>query len=124
MLSLVFIIGAIIILAAGTIAFLTISFLNSTYGYPYSERAKAVAASGAYDAFLRLDRNKDFSSTGYAVPVGNDTASVVIAQDSPSVGLVTITSSATVFSRQRRVRAIVSRDASSSMISLVSWDRS
>lgn len=123
MLSLVFVIGAIIVIAGMTLSFLAISFLNSTYGYQISERAKAVAASGAYDALLRLDRNKDASSAGYSIAVGGDSATVSITQDAPSVGLVTVTSLSTIFLRQRRVRAVISRNATSGLVSLISWDQ-
>ncbi len=122
-LSLVFVIGAIIVLAAITLAFLAISFINSTYGLQIAERAKAAAASGVYDALMRLDRDKDLSSVGYSVSVGNDSATVSVSQDSPSAGLVTIISISTIYSRQKRMRVVVSRDSTSSLTSAVSWDQ-
>jgi hypothetical protein len=122
-LSLVFLIGAIIVLAGVALAFLVISFINSTYGYQIAERAKAAAASGVYDALLRLDRNKDLASSGYSVPVGADSAVVSVVQGAPSAGLVTVTSVSTILLRQRRIRAVVSRDSISGFISVVSWDR-
>ncbi|MBI4087547.1 MAG: hypothetical protein HY434_01830 [Candidatus Liptonbacteria bacterium] len=121
-LSLVFLIGGIIVLAGLTLAFLANSFLNSTYGFAISERAKAVAASGAYDALMRLARNKDLSTSGYSLSVGSDSATVSVTQDSPATGLVIVTSISTISNRERRVRAVVSRDATSSLIATVSWD--
>ena len=122
-LSLVFLIGAIIILAGVTLAFLALSYLNSTYGYQAAERAKAVAASGVSDALLRLNRNKDLSSSGYAVSLGADSATVTVTQDAPSAGLVTVTSVATILFRQRRIRTVASRNATSGLTPVVSWDQ-
>lgn len=122
-LSLVFLIGGIIVLAGITLAFLTSSFLNSTYGFRISERARALAASGVYDALLRLARNKDLQAASYTISVGSDSATVSVAQDSPATGLVTITSTSIISNRQKRIRAIVSRNATSSELYLVSWDQ-
>ncbi len=122
-LSLVFLIGGIIVLAGITLAFLANSFLNSTYGFAISERAKALAASGVYDALLRLARNKDLSTIGYDISAGSYSATVSITQGPPSTGLVTITSTSVISGREKRIRAVVSRDATSSLISVVSWDQ-
>lgn len=122
-LSLVFLIGGIIVLAGITLAFLTSSFLNSTHGFRISERARALAASGVYDALLRLARNKDLQAASYTISAGNDSATVSVTQDSPATGLVTITSTSIISNRQKRIRAIVSRNATSSELYLVSWDQ-
>lgn len=123
-LSLILLIGGIIVLAGLNLAFLAVSFLNSSYGFQAAEKAQAVAASGAYDGLMQLARNKDFSSAGYAVAVGSDSATVVVNKDQPAVGQTTIVSTATVSNRQRKVMAVMSRNTTTSQITLVSWRQS
>ncbi len=120
-LSLVFLIGIIIISIGATLAFLATSFLNSGFGVQTANRALALASAGVEDALIKLTRNKDFSAPAYSVPVGNDSASVTVAQNVPVSGQATIVSSATVFSRQRKIQVIVSIDSRTSKISVISW---
>ncbi len=87
--------GGLIVLMALTLVFLSQSFLTSSYGFQSSERAKAVAASGVYDAMLRLTRNKDLSES-YSMPLGSYSASITVTQDTPGSGFVTIVSTSTV----------------------------
>lgn len=121
-LSLIFLMGGIMVMVGLTLAFIATSFVNSAYGFQASQRAQAVASSGIYDALMRLARDKDFSDADYSVPLGDDSASVTVTQDSPVVGQATIVSIATVSRRKRQVRAVVSRNASTSRIVVVSWD--
>ena len=82
----------------------------------------SLASAGAEDALMRLARNKDFSSvSSYSVPVGSDSASVTVNQNSPVAGQAKIVSSATVFFQQRKLQVIVSVDSTTGQISLVSW---
>lgn len=118
-LSLVFLIGGIIVLIGLTVAFFATSFINVASGFQAAERAKFTAASGAYDALMRLARAKDLSGS-YIVPVGGLSAAVTITQF-PSAGSVEIISAATVSNRDRKVRAVVSRNATSGEMSLFSW---
>lgn len=119
-LSVVFLIGGIIVLTAMTITFLSASFLGSSYGFQMAQQAQAVAASGVFDAMMRLDRNKDLS-TSYSLPLNNYSASVTITQDSPAAGLVKIVSASTVVNRNYKIQAVVSRNASNGLIGIVSW---
>jgi len=114
-----------VVLVALTLAFLATSFVNSTYGFEIGERAKAVAAAGAYDALIRLERNKDLSPSGgsYNLPLGSDSATVSVTQSSPTSGQVTIVSTATIVGRTRSVRAVVSRDSNTGQITLTSWQQ-
>ena len=118
--SLVFIIGGIVVIIGMTLAFLATSFINAAYGFREAQRAEAVAASGAYDAILRLTRNKDLSGV-YALPIDGLSASVTVSPDVPSAGFVTIVSNSSVSGRFRSVESVVSRDAVSGQISLISW---
>ncbi len=120
-LALVLIIGGTIVTVSLTLAILTTSFVNSAYGFSVSERAEAVASSGAADALVRLLRNKDFSSPGgYSVNVGSDSAWVTVSNGSPIAGEVTIISKATASTRQRTTTVIAARSSTSSLITVVS----
>ncbi|MDO8664875.1 MAG: hypothetical protein Q7K44_05045 [Candidatus Liptonbacteria bacterium] len=121
-LSFVFLIGVIVLSIGVAVAFLANSFLNSGYGYQAANRAMAVASAGAEDALMRLARNKDFSSvSSYSVPVGSDSASVTVNQNSPAAGQAKIVSNATVFFQQRKIQAVVSIDSTTGQVSLISW---
>ncbi|MBI2888636.1 MAG: hypothetical protein HYY10_01805 [Candidatus Liptonbacteria bacterium] len=121
-LSFVFLVGSIVILIGVTLGFLASSFVNSTYGFTAAQRALSIADAGARDAYLRLLRNKDLSSpSGYAVPLESDSAQVTVTQDSPTTGLVTVVSVATISFHTRKVQFIASVTTSTGQISLVSW---
>lgn len=120
MLPLVFLIGGVTVLIGFTLAFLAHVFVVNSFGFQISERAKAVAASGVYDALLRLDRNKDLSGS-YTLPLDGNSTDVTIVQDTPAVGMVSITSISTISSRQRKIRAVVSRSPDTGQIALRSW---
>lgn len=119
-LGMVLLIGGVIVLIAATMAFLVFSYLNSTFGYQASQKAYAVAVSGVDDGFMRLLRNKDFSSTGYTLPVGSSTATVSVTQNSPSANQATINSQATISFYSRRIRQIVEVNATSGEIIVLS----
>lgn len=127
-LATVFIIGSMVVLMSATIAFFAASFVNSAYGFQAAERAQAVAYAGAFDALMQLDRNKDFSTSlppyYYTMSIGSDSATVVVTQNIPNSNEVTITSSATVSFRQRKVVVVASRNSTTSQIFVVSWMQS
>ncbi len=120
-LSMVLLIGGIMVLIGFSLVFLSTSFINSAYGNRAAQQAQNVATSGAYDAMIQLARNKDFSSGGYSVAVGSSTATVVVTQDSPATGEVAIVSTATISLYKKTIRVVVSRNASTSQIVVVSW---
>ncbi len=122
-LPLVFLMGGLVIIMSLTLIFLANAFLVSSYGFQTSERAEAVAASGAYDALLRLTRNIDLaaSSPGYTLPLGSYSASVIVTQNSPASGQITITSSCTILGRTKKVVAIVSKSSLTGQTILASW---
>lgn len=119
-LALVLLIGGIIVIIGLALAFFATSFVNSAYGFIAAQRAETVAASGVYDALLRLDRNKDLSGSVTVILDGNP-ASVTVTQDSPSSGLVAISSAATISNHTRTINAVVSRSSSTGETRLVSW---
>lgn len=121
-LSFVFLVGIIIISIGAMLAFLAASFLSSGYGFQAANRALAIASAGAEDGLMQLVRNKDLSApTPYSVPVGSDSASVTINQNTPVAGQATIVSSATVSFRKRNVQVIVSIDSTIGKVDVVSW---
>jgi hypothetical protein len=103
------VIGGLISLIALTLVVIISSYISSSYGFQYSQRALAVANAGADDALIQLTRNKSFENqTGYTVNVLNDTATVQVIQNSPQSGQATIISIANVLNYKSRVRVIVS----------------
>lgn len=128
-LALVFVIGGIIVLLGTTLAFLTLSFLNSTYGFQASNRAAAVARGGVDDAMLQLLRNKNFSNSGYCVPYSaslpcpTGSAYIVVTSDSPAMGQATVTSEATVSNYRRKFEAVFSVNATTSLVKLISSEQ-
>jgi hypothetical protein len=122
-LALVFLIGGVIGAIGVTLAIIANSSVDSGYGYQASVQAQSMATSGAEDALLQLDRNAAFSSGGYNLGVGSGTATVTVTQGSPSTGFATILSAATVSSRTRKLNVVVSVNASTSQIDVVSWNQ-
>jgi hypothetical protein len=120
-LAFVFLVGGIVLLIALTTALLTLSFLSSSYGYQSSNRALVAANAGVEDGYLQLTRNKDFAPSRYVFPVGSYTATVTVTQNSPAVGQVTIIGSSTVSNYTRAVKAVVAVDASTSVMSVLTW---
>jgi len=103
------VIGGLISLIALTLVVIISSYISSSYGFQYSQRALAVANAGADDALIQLTRNKSFENqTGYTVNVSNDTATVQVIQNSPQSGQATIISIANVLNYKSGVRVIVS----------------
>ena len=120
-LSLVFLIGGIIIVVGVTLAFLSFSFINTSFGFQSAQRAEAIASAGARDALMQLARDNSFSSVGYNVPLGTDQATVVVTQSSPTAGQTTISSAATISNNTRQIRVIVSVDPSTGQVTVLSW---
>jgi hypothetical protein len=120
-LSLVLLVGGAIILIGLTLAFLATSFIDTGYGYRALTQAQAAANSGVSDALLQLDRNASFSQpSGYSVIAGPNTATVTVTQNSPSTGLVTILSTATVGTRTRKITVVAAANASTSQVTVTS----
>lgn len=106
--SLILVIAGVIIAVALGIAFIVITFVNSSSGYQAATRAIAAAQSGVNDAVLRLARNKDLASGTYTLPVGADTVAVTLTTGSPAAGEVTVVADAVVLFHEKKLQAIVS----------------
>ncbi|MBI4085509.1 MAG: hypothetical protein HY432_03340 [Candidatus Liptonbacteria bacterium] len=121
-LSFVILVGLITLSMGVTIALLSSGFINSGYGFQAANHAIALAYAGAEDALMKLARNKDFSSpSAYSVPVGSESASVTVTQNSPTSGKATIVSTASYSFWQRKVQTIVSVNSTTSEINVISW---
>jgi uncharacterized protein (UPF0333 family) len=124
-LSMVFVIGVVVAIVTLTLAFLVISYLNSSFGFRAAQRAEAIAAGGAQDALLLLARQKEFANTGYCLPGGGPPpcasgAALVVVQNLGNDS-VRITSQATVSYRQRTVEVLASVATSTGSVSVRSW---
>ena len=122
-LALTFFIGGILAVAGILIAFITRSYVDTGYGVAASAKAEEAATAGAEDGLLQLDRNAAFSNTtGYSVSsASSTTATVTVTQNSPSAGLVTILSASTVSGHVKKINVVVSENASTGQVSVVSW---
>ncbi|MDI6734273.1 MAG: hypothetical protein QMD50_02150 [Patescibacteria group bacterium] len=78
-LSFVLLVGGIIIEVAIAGSFLTYFLSTSGLGERLSARAFAAAHAGIRDAQIKITRNKELSPASYSLPVGIDSASVVIS---------------------------------------------
>ncbi len=90
---------------------------SASYGVRLSQEAFFGARSGVNDAFLRIIRNKDFSSSGYNLMVGRANVNIVVQKNSNSS---TIISTGTVLNRQKKMQAIVSVDSETGEAALFS----
>lgn len=121
-LALVFFIGGIFAVASILIAVFSLSSIDTGYGVASSFKAEAAATAGAEDGILQLDRNTQFSSAGYSVSTaGSIPATVTVTQNTPSAGLATILSIATVSGHTKKVNVVVSENATTGQINTVSW---
>lgn len=122
-LALTFFIGGILAVAGILIAFLTLSYVNTGYGVAEEFKAEAAATAGAEDGVLQLDRaGTQFSSGGYTVSAASSTtATVTVTQGSPASGQATILSVATVSGHTKKISVVVSENAITGQISVVSW---
>ncbi len=123
-LSLVFLIGGIVLAIGISLAFVVLSFINSSYGFQAANRALAAATTGAEDALLKLVRDKDFSAASpYTISVGGQTASVTVTQNSPATGQAKILAWATVSRYQRKIQVIAAVASSTGLVNVVSWEQ-
>jgi hypothetical protein len=121
-LALTFFIGGILAVAGILIAYLALSYINTGYGVAAAFKAEAAATAGAEDGLLQLDRNAQFSSTGYSVSVASSTmATVTVTQNTPASGLVTILSVVTISGHTKKINVVASENAATGQVSVVSW---
>jgi uncharacterized protein (UPF0333 family) len=122
-LAFMFLIGIMVVLAGITLIFFATSFLSSTTSFKLANRAELVAQAGIEDALLQLARNKDFSSSGYALAVASDTATISVTKDNPVTNKTTVSSTVSIsigYGGTRTIVAIVTRDTVTGQISVIS----
>jgi len=120
LLPLVIMIGLVIVELGLAMAFVVYSSNLSSYGTRLAQEALFGARSGIDDAILKIIRDKNFSSAGYALTVGRVNVWVVVEQNQPLTNQDRITSTGTVLLRQKQYQAIVSVDPQTLVVSLVS----
>lgn len=122
-LAVVLFIGGIVTVAGLLIAFFALTSINTGYGVAAAFNAESAATAGAEDGLLQLDRNAQYSNpSGYSVSVGTSTtATVTVTQNSPASGEATILSAATVSFHTKKIQIVVSENASTGAINIVSW---
>ena len=123
-LSLAILVGGTAVLIGVTVAFLTLSFIETSQSFQAGNRALTVAGAGARDALLQLVRNKSFSSAaGYTIQLGNDKATVRVRNSSLTSGRVSITSEASVLGNQRKIQVIASLDPLTGKVGVILWQQ-
>jgi uncharacterized protein (UPF0333 family) len=120
-LALILLIGGVVAMIGITIAFLAGSFVDSGFGYQAEAQAAGAATSGAEDALLQLDRNSNFATSSYSLAVGSTTAVISVTQGAPSANFVTVLSAATVSSHTQKINVVLSRNAFTGQMTVVSW---
>lgn len=118
----IIIMGGIVLEIAIVGAFLAYLFSQSGYGIRLSAEALNAARAGAQDGILRVVRNKDFSSSGYALTTNGRTATVIVLASTPSSGFTTITSDASALSRRKKVKVVLAIDSLTSKVEVVSYE--
>ena len=122
--------GGIIVEISIVGAFISYLFSQSSFGIRLSEEALSFAQSGIQDAMIKIIRNKDFSSvSGYDIIIENKTARIVVCRESKSVGgdcntsnpgKSEITSTGSVSTKKRKLRAIVNVNSNTGEIKVES----
>ena len=88
-------------------------YVNSSSGANLSLKALSIAKSGIYDGIMKVVRDKSLISASYPLTVGEYIASVDICRDTElcgGSGKFKITSIGRVFTRAKKMEAIVSVD--------------
>ena len=121
----VFFIGGIVAIVGLLIAFFAASSADTGYGVSAAFSAESAATAGVEDALLQLNRNAKFpqnSAIGnpYTVSSGGSTATVTVTNPS-SANQATILSVATVNAHTKKIQVIVSEDATTGQVNIVSW---
>jgi len=117
LLPVVLIAGIIVAEVGVALSFVMYLTNSASYGARLSQEAFYGARSGVNDAFLKIIRNKDYSSPGYNLTVGKSNVNVVVTNE---IGIATIVSTGTVLNRQRKLQAVISIDAETGEASLFS----
>ncbi|MCL5004671.1 MAG: hypothetical protein M1170_01865 [Patescibacteria group bacterium] len=105
-------IGGIIVEIALAGAFISYYLSQSGFGVKISAEALAAAEAGVQDALIRIIRDKNFSSAGYNLTVGNRSANIIVCKDScAGTGKHKITSTGTAMLKRRKIEAVANVDS-------------
>ncbi len=125
-LALTLLISAIVIIVGATIAFITIAFIDSSYGLQAAAQANAAALSGLEDATLNLERYglswNPGSSDTYTLGLPAGSATVVFKPNVPFLNFATVDSSAVVENRTQKIQAVFTVDPTTGQVALLSAD--
>lgn len=93
-------------------AFISYYLSQSGFGVKMSAEALAAAEAGVQDALIKIVRNKNFTSSGYDLQIGNRSANVVVCKDScAGIGKHKITSIGSTVAKRRKIEAVVNVNA-------------
>lgn len=108
-LPMVLLIGGVLFEIAIGLTFITFLLLNSGLGERLAAEALGAAQAGLADGFIKIARDKNFSSAGFTVPVDNRSASVTVTRDvsNPAFERKTINSIGTAGARQKKLQAVL-----------------
>jgi hypothetical protein len=117
-------IGAIMVELNIALVFVIYLSNLSSYGTRLSQEALYAAKAGVNDAVLRTVRNKDFPSdySNYNIAIGRASVAITVNKNIPYTYQNTITAVATVLTRQKTMRAIISINSINGEVSIVSFD--
>jgi pSer/pThr/pTyr-binding forkhead associated (FHA) protein len=90
---------------------------SASYDVRLSQEAFFGARSGINDAFLRIIRDKNFSSSGYNLVVGRVNVNIIVEKNS---NFSTITAKGTLLNREKIMQGIVSIDQETGEVVLFS----
>ena len=114
----VVLVASLIIVEVGIALTFVMYLANSaSYDVRLSQEAFFGARSGVSDAFLRIIRDKNFSSSGYNLVVGRVNVNIIVEKNS---NFSTITAKGTLLNREKIMQGIVSIDQETGEVVLFS----
>lgn len=114
-------IGGIIVEIGIAGAFISYYLSQSGFGVKMSAEALAAAEAGVQDAIIKIIRNKNFTSSGYDLAVGNRSTNVVVCKDSCSgTGKHKITSIGSAAVKRRKIEAVVNVNSTTGEVKIES----
>jgi len=121
--SMMLLVGGLIVELGIALAVISYFLVQGSFGLKMSQEALLIARSGAQDAVLRIIRDKTFnpSPNPYTLALGSGSAQVTVCRDScAGTGTFEIDSLASVFTKRRQIRIIVSVDANTGQVKIQS----
>ncbi len=114
-------IGGIIVEIGIAGVFISYYLSQSGFGVKISAEALAAAEAGVQDALIKIIRNKDFTSAGYDLAVGNRSANIVVCKDTcAGTGKHKITSIGSAVAKRRKIEAVVNVNSTTGEVKIES----